>query len=812
MSPSNCERPGDKPRRSEPTEIVESGSNMNSIVQPSEQSTEEITEVRTVVATQTKFTITLYDNSRTFGAVAGSAEETWEQIAARLAAAAANEESGPYDPNSVADERAAKARLPAFGPHRLVEGAPRNRMSVEAVTLLAADVDHATQEEIDGIATHAAGRAVIVYGSPRDGMNGERRVRVVGLPSREMSAADADAARLGFAVALGFDVDAHGVREALGPERLFFVGGMAGLGPREFAWQDGAAWDVDALIASAPKAAPAAIVVASEPRAIVPRGENRTAAVSAIVEALGDWRGHEGRKSNLCAAIGGLMRRSDGSGSKRLCKDVIETWLAGLDEESGNRCATSDGVNRALAAWDKGQAKVTGADEFERILGDAEHAARIVEAIRAATLGGMAQWNTPTPANTVAASPIDTGLNLVTDRQNRPLRTIDNASRYIEQCFGNRIRYEAFADKITCSGIDQSYGHMPDGEWSDTHTTALTCLCERNGLLVSTETVDRAIKLHAKAHEYNVLTDFLIECDGAWDGARRVDLALSTYWGAADTPAARIASRVFLLSLAARGVEPGSKVDTCVTFVGPQGALKSSSLRALVGAPWFSDSPLPIGDKDAQQNIRGAWLWEFAENASLSRRESDAVKAYLSQQSDRFRPSYGHHPVRVTRQTCFVASVNPDGVGFLRDSTGNRRFPIVEVGRIDLDAIERDRVQLFGEAVRRIRGGERWWPDTADDAVLDAVRKRHEESDAWDDRVEAWASKQTAFALVDALQYGVGLDLSECGGREQARVAKCLRRLGYAPRDVKEPGGIVRKRWAREDAITATAGSAGSAR
>jgi predicted P-loop ATPase len=355
---------------------------------------------------------------------------------------------------------------------------------------------------------------------------------------------------------------------------------------------------------------------------------------------------------------------------------------------------------------------------------------------------------------------IELGEPLQIGRGDRPAITIDNCARVlaaIHEQIGT-IRYDDFTGRIVLASEVGAFLDHPEGEeWSDVHTTALVRRFEQLSppLEVSPGTVDRAVEEHARRHRFNALTEFVLSCAEKWDGVARVDTALEVYWGAPDTEATRITSRVWLLSLAARALIPGCKQDVCPYFSGAQGEGKSTALERLVGAEWFSDSPLPIGDKDAQQNIRGVWGWEIGENAAIGKREAAAVKGFLSQRSDRFRPSYGRGPVTVPRQTCFAATINPDGAGFLRDSTGERRFPVVEVGTIDLAGITRDREQLIGEAATRVMCGivdhpeeatrpaeYRWWITAPENAVLDTAREPHEERDPWTEPIADWAAKR----------------------------------------------------------------------
>ena len=91
----------------------------------------------------------------------------------------------------------------------------------------------------------------------------------------------------------------------------------------------------------------------------------------------------------------------------------------------------------------------------------------------------------------------------------------------------------------------------------------------------------------------------------------------------------------------------------------------------------------------------------------------------------------------VPRQCVFAGSVNPET--YLRDETGNRRFWPIRCGTIDLDALVRDRDQLWAEAVARYREGAIWWLDEPE-LVASAKAEQDEryQNDAWDARIDRW--------------------------------------------------------------------------
>lgn len=177
-------------------------------------------------------------------------------------------------------------------------------------------------------------------------------------------------------------------------------------------------------------------------------------------------------------------------------------------------------------------------------------------------------------------------------------------------------------------------------------------------------------------------------------------------------------SRFWLIGLVARVMEPGCKFDYCPVLEGPGGLGKSALAKALASRPFFSDAHFDLTrGKEGQEQVQGVWLYELAELAGLGKAEVQLIKAFISMEVDRYRPSYGRTVESFPRQCVMVGTTNEDT--YLRDRTGNRRFwPIPVRHRINQDWLLRNRDQLYAEALQAYLAGEAYAPTPDDEARL----------------------------------------------------------------------------------------------
>lgn len=319
------------------------------------------------------------------------------------------------------------------------------------------------------------------------------------------------------------------------------------------------------------------------------------------------------------------------------------------------------------------------------------------------------------------------------------------------------------------------WGVVPKGEWTDHEDRLAAEWLQRQGILVSVEVAGQAVQTAARDRPFHPVKAYLQGLH--WDGIERVDRWLSAYLGAEDTEYSQAVGSRWLISAVARIFQPGAKADCCLILEGPQGIRKSTALRTVAGE-FFTDELADLGSKDAAMQTRGVWIIELSELDSLSQAEVARIKAFMSRATDRFRPPYGMRLLESPRQCVFAGTVNHGT--YLRDETGGRRFWPVVCERIDVDALARDRNQLWAEAKVRFEAGAVWWLDTPDLVQLasDQQEARYE-GDPWEEVIGPWLEARSSTAISEVLEKCVSKPQALWTHTDKIRAARCLRAQGW---------------------------------
>lgn len=329
------------------------------------------------------------------------------------------------------------------------------------------------------------------------------------------------------------------------------------------------------------------------------------------------------------------------------------------------------------------------------------------------------------------------------------------------------------------------------GEWEDADTDRLRIwFCKHFGFTPRTADADGAVMVEAQSHPFHPVRDYLAGL--IWDKKPRLRAWLATYMGA--TPITddeaegkrlrqyiSLAGTKWMLAAVARVMQPPVKTDCVLILEGLQGAGKSTAL-AVLGGDWFTDTHFALGDKDGYQQMQGVWLCELAELDAFNKAESTRAKQFFASKEDRYRPAYGRRVQAFARQCVFAGSTNQDG--YLKDPTGNRRYWPVLCRKPDMEALARDRDQLWAEAVQLYRLGEKWWVLEHEKYLFEAEQEARYSGDTWEDLIRDWLGEKAwgndFFTTAEIMKGALKMDAVQMRPPEQTRVGIVMQRLGWA--------------------------------
>lgn len=331
-------------------------------------------------------------------------------------------------------------------------------------------------------------------------------------------------------------------------------------------------------------------------------------------------------------------------------------------------------------------------------------------------------------------------------------------------------------------GITLSYDSFADCCYANTDiitdiiVTTWWGILDSAGMKCSKTYLDDVVLYLAHENTYNPVLDYLNRLK--WDGVPRVDKWLHTYLGAADTEINRAYGRCHLLAAVHRAYTPGCKYDQMLVLHGDQGTGKSSAISTLCPEDtWFTDN-LEIGEQSREmiEGTSGKWIVEMAELAGMRRAADwETVKAYLSRTVDQARLAYGRRPVRRPRAFVIFGTVNH--TDYLDNASGSRRFWTADTGVIDLDALRRDRDQLWAECVHRksesiVLPSHLW-------AVSAADTESRLTMDVWEEKLSSSWLPEDNFTWVKSDDIYKYLDIDTSRRGNLMRLNRIMQKLGF---------------------------------
>lgn len=320
----------------------------------------------------------------------------------------------------------------------------------------------------------------------------------------------------------------------------------------------------------------------------------------------------------------------------------------------------------------------------------------------------------------------------------------------------------------------------PAKYWRDADDAQLISYIDTNYGTFSERNYKIAVAKVTDDRSYHPIREFLHALPD-WDGIKRAETVLIDYLGAADNKYVRAVTKKSLCAAVKRVLDPGCKFDTMIVLNGPQGIGKST-LIALLGGEWFSDS-LSLSDtkdKTAAEKLQGYWILEIGELAGLRKAEVETLRSFISRQNDIYRAAFGKRPTPHPRQCVFIGTTNAES-GYLRDTTGNRRFwPVKTPGsgrKHSWELLEQDVKQIWAEALELVKAGEKLYLTPEEDILAKEEQRSAMESDEREGLVREYLDTQLpdnwdAMDLFERRNFLSGNELGEIGRKGNVRRIK----------------------------------------
>lgn len=296
----------------------------------------------------------------------------------------------------------------------------------------------------------------------------------------------------------------------------------------------------------------------------------------------------------------------------------------------------------------------------------------------------------------------------------------------------------------------------PSQYWRDADDAQLISYIDLAYGTFSSRNYDIAVTKIADDRSYHPIREYL-DALPEWDMVERVDTLLIDYLGAPDNEYVRAVTRKMLCAAVKRVQQPGCKYDTMLVLNGPQGVGKSTLISKLAGE-WFSDS-LHLSDtkdKTAAEKLQGYWILEIGELAGLRKAEVETLRSFISRQNDVYRAAFGRRATQHPRQCIFIGTTNAEN-GYLRDTTGNRRFWPVQVNgkgtKQSWELTSELIAQIWAEVKHYLNAGEKLYLDENQVLLAKEEQRKAMEADEREGLVKEYLDALLPFNWDDMTLY-----------------------------------------------------------
>jgi predicted P-loop ATPase len=260
------------------------------------------------------------------------------------------------------------------------------------------------------------------------------------------------------------------------------------------------------------------------------------------------------------------------------------------------------------------------------------------------------------------------------------------------------------------------------------------------------------------------------------------------------TPLHRKYVRRWLISAVARAMNPGCKADCALVLQGGQGIGKTTFFASLFGE-FFQTVGEHKSDVDQLLAMTRSWCCELGEiENAFSKKAVAAIKNFMSITADTFRRPYGSEPEEFNRHFVICGTTNEDK--FLTDSTGNRRFWVVNLlGKLDVAAVATMRDDVWGAVLQLHQNGESWWLTEAEEKLSADDTAQYEHDSLWSETVAAYLTHHNPCTMSDIMENALKFDKCRLNDRKaQNELTSILKKLGCTNKQ-QRLNGVKARYW-----------------
>lgn len=259
-------------------------------------------------------------------------------------------------------------------------------------------------------------------------------------------------------------------------------------------------------------------------------------------------------------------------------------------------------------------------------------------------------------------------------------------------------------------------------------------LAERYKLDINSQKAIDTVYLISRRNSYHPVKNYLDNCNQSLEKNIWDNLGFHCF-GLEDKSATLHIQRQLIASIA-RIYKAPCKVDTALVLQSDQQGIGKGKFWEAIGGDWYSSS---LGDlkniKEDKIILHSAWIHEWGEiDRVIGMQSSEQIKSFISEQWDNIRLPYERSASRLNRKCILVGTTNKRD--FIKDPTGNRRFPIISPKYINYDWVIKNRDHILASAKVAFQTGEKWWYSSEEIKEINKVALQYAPHDPLKDAIE----------------------------------------------------------------------------